>query len=98
MGHMRVMATARAASIVPFAQRDIIWLVEECPETNLEYQSQYNGNADFKAPAKAGKWMRAKPVGEMCFFFVTILVSRTISMVPNNLGVWVRCDGLVVHM
>jgi len=71
-GCFRVMAATGAMSIVHFPQRGIICLVAECLETKFVYQNWYKGKADFKVPAKVGKWIRSKPTGEMCCFFVTI--------------------------
>ncbi len=59
------MATARQRALSHFFQRYIIHPVAEWPETNLENHSQYRGEADFSAADRAGKLIKAKPVGEM---------------------------------
>ncbi len=72
-GHFWVMATARSSSMSHLPQRHIMCPVAECPEINLEYYSWYRGEADFSALIRAGKLIKAMPVGEICCFFFTMM-------------------------
>jgi len=77
--HFWVMATARAESIVPLPQRHIMCPVAECPEMNLEYHSQYRGEAGFNAAVRAEKLTKIKPMGEMLLLGYHVLVCSTIT-------------------
>jgi len=92
------MTTARALGIVPLAPQ-----AHHLPVAEWQKQAWSTtagiGGGRFQHTGQGRELIRTKPVEEMCCLLMTMyIVCHAVAMMPDDVQLGVRRDGLVVNM